>query len=450
MRMSVRDRVLCACDSVCVCAHAFTLAWMPPALYHVQHVCTLQPRGKIQLELLPTFMTREDSSEDIVRRATSAPSLPPPPCFFAANMRGGSHLNGEWVFRNGERPPYTMSRSAWPEMWERPEADGGHYYGMCPQVATGEHVWTPRGCHLRGFVESEQAGCKLLKGRRITVAGDSTSLQLFLSLTMLLHGTITAWANDAERELGRTDRRDPRHIVSFACGGTTRLEFFRNDYLLYSRSDDRLVAKPGTFNPSRPWTDFTSSAHHADLVLLGAGMHFFDLGQRSADLYARVLNHTLASVQRDRRLLHSHQPCTTFFLSPPKPVADCSKFSAPISLDEAVIADSNVFLYGGQYAQLRRYHSVAEWLSAAHGASFLDSFSLGGRRPEATMGASMFRAWRRHPNKTLREVYYTKNLSQIPEAARANLKRHMVQDCVHFCLPGICTVHQTVYLKPCI
>ena len=39
--------------------------------------------------------------------------------------------------------------------------------------------------------------------------------------------------------LRRTARGDPRHIVSFACEGATRLEFFRNDYLLYSQSDDR-------------------------------------------------------------------------------------------------------------------------------------------------------------------------------------------------------------------
>ena len=396
----------------------------------------LQPRGKIKLELLPNFTTI-DSSDNTVRRAPSAQSLPEPPCF-APNVRG-AHLDGEWTFREGERPPYIMSRSVWPELWQLPGSDGGHYYGcrhVLP-VATGEHVWTPRGCRLRGFVESEQAGCRLLRGRRITVVGDSTSLQLFLSLTMVLHGTITAWADDGERELtNRISRKDPRHILSFACGGTTRLEFFRNDYLFYSRSDDRKDAAPGIFNPSRPWTDFTSGAHHADLVLLGVAIHF----DRRPELYARVLNHTLGAVQRDRWLLHGHQPRTTFFMSPPKPVADCTKYEAPISLDEAVISDSNEFLHADQYAQLRRYHSIAEWLSAAHGASFLDSFSIGGRRPEATMGASMFRAMQLDPNLAVRETYHVKNLSgklHIPEAERAKAERHVVQDCVHFCLPGM-------------
>ena len=159
---------------------------------------------------------------------------------------------------------------------------------------------------------------------------------------MMLHGTITGWADHSSstNQLRRTARGDPRHIVSFACEGATRLEFFRNDYLLYSQSDDRRQAKRGTFNPTRPWTDFTFGAHHADVVVLGAGMHFFD-GEEATSLYTRVLNHTLASVQRDRRLLHGHQPRTTFFNSPPKPVADCARYIAPISLDDAVVADSN-------------------------------------------------------------------------------------------------------------
>ena len=396
-----------------------------------------QVPGKMKLELLPTF-TALDRSNMTKRRAPSAPSLPQPPCF-APNVRG-AHLDGEWTFRKGELPPYVMKRSLWPEMWQLPGADGGHYYGCRPLLPdfSGEHVWEPRGCHLRGFSVSKQAGCRLLRGRRITLAGDSTSLQLFLSLTFVLNGTITAWAHKGQQQLDRINREDPRHVVSFACGGTTRLEFFRNDYLLYSRSDERESAEPGSFNPSRPWTDFTSSAHHADLVLLGAGMHF-NGGRSPASLYASVLNHTLASVQRARWLLHGHQPRTTFFMSPPKPVAACKDYNAPISLDEAVISDANSFQFSYQYAQLRRLHSVAEWLSAAHGASFLDSFSIGGRRPEATMGASMFRALQLHPNKAVEEFLFLQNLSgtlHLDEAHRAKVTRRMKDDCVHFCLPG--------------
>ena len=404
-----------------------------------------QAQGKMKLELLPTF-TALDRSDMTKRRAPSAPSLPQPPCF-APNVRG-AHLDGKWTFRKGELPPYVMKRSLWSEMWQSPGADGGHYYGCRPLLPdfSGEHVWEPRGCHLRGFSESKQAGCRLLRGRRITLVGDSTSLQLFLSLTFVLNGTITAWAANGEQQLDRRNRRDPRHIVSFACGGTTRLEFFRNDYLLYSRSDERPSAEPGSFNPSRPWTDFTSSAHHADVVLLGAGMHFHG-GRAPVSLYASVLNHTLASVQRARWLLHGHQPRTTFFVSPPKPVAACTEYNAPISLDEAVISDANSFQFNDQYAQLRRLHSVAEWLSAAHGASFLDSFSIGGRRPEATMGASMFRALQLHPNKAVQEFLYVQNLSgrlHLNEARLAKVTQHMVEDCVHFCLPGSPIMHQTV------
>ena len=264
---------------------------------------------------------------------------------------------------------------------------------------------------------------------------------------MMLHGTITGWADHSSstNQLRRTARGDPRHIVSFACEGATRLEFFRNDYLLYSQSDDRQQAKRGAFNPTRPWTDFTFGAHHADVVVLGAGMHFFD-GEEATSLYTRVLNHTLASVQRDRRLLHGHQPQTTFFNSPPKPVADCARYIAPISLDDAVVADSNAHQYREQYAQLRQHHSIAEWMSAAHEVSFLDSFSLGGRRPEATMGSSMFRAWQLDPIRTMKAAFHGQELGQVPQKKRAQVEENLGKDCVHFCLPGPTDTYARLFL----
>ena len=86
-------------------------------------------------------------------------ALPLPAC----GVRGAHLDGGMWVFREGEAPPYNMSRSAWPEIWQRP--GNTHYYGLCRELlpaTTGEHVWTPRGCRLRGFEESAQAGCRLV------------------------------------------------------------------------------------------------------------------------------------------------------------------------------------------------------------------------------------------------------------------------------------------------
>ena len=50
-------------------------------------------------------------------------ALPLPAC----GVRG-AHLDGEWVFREGKAPPYNMSRSTWPEIWQRP--GNTHYYGL--------------------------------------------------------------------------------------------------------------------------------------------------------------------------------------------------------------------------------------------------------------------------------------------------------------------------------
>ena len=63
------------------------------------------------------------------------------------------------------------------------------------------------------------------------------------------------------------------------------------------------------------------------------------------------------------------------------------------------------------------------------------------------MGASMFRALQLHPNKAVQEFLYLQNLSgrlHLNEARLAKVTQHMVEDCVHFCLPGSPIMHQTV------
>ena len=238
------------------------------------------------LALLPNFTSLEPPAATWRPPPPAAPSPAPAPCF-APNVRG-AHLDGEWVFEAGSEPPYEMSRSRWPSMWQRSNM---HYYGLCREVLPrlgGDYVWRAHGCQLRSFGESTEDACKLLRGRRIAVAGDSTVLQFFQSLTFVLNGNITAWSMGGNRPLGQIDREDPRRIVSFACGGSVRIDFYRNDYLLYSRTDERDSAKGGSFNPSRPFTDFTSGMHHADLAVLGAGMHYFD-NRASAALFTRVL-----------------------------------------------------------------------------------------------------------------------------------------------------------------
>ena len=376
------------------------------------------------LALLPNFTTPDAGRRP---RPPSPPAPAQSPCF-APNVRG-AYLEGEWRFQAGSQPPYQISRSFWP-LWQKSNV---HYYGLCREVLpspSGEYVWQTRGCQLRSLSESVERSCELLRGRRIAISGDSTVLQFFQSLTFVLNGSVAAWSNGGNRPLGLTDRDDPRRIVSFLCGGSVRLDFFRNDYMLYSRTDDRASAKAGAFQTTRPFTDFTAGMHHADLIVLGAGMHYFD-NKASAGLYTRVMNYTLASVQRHRHLLHGHQRRTTFVLSPPKPTTNCFNYERPINLGEALEADLNEGKFMHQYQELRRYHEIAAWAAASNEASFIDSFSLGARRPDAAM-ASVARGYELDPNLTLKRAFPLKSVYTSKDVKSVSSK----DDCVHFCLPG--------------
>eukprot|EP00966_Prymnesium_polylepis_P284452 6571414-Prymnesium_polylepis.1 len=191
------------------------------------------------------------------------------------------------------------------------------------------------------------------------MVGDSTVLQFFLSLTALLNGTVTAWASAADKPLGRRVDRSMSllngRIVSFACGGATRIDFFRNDYLLYSRDDERESAAHGVFNPTRPFTDFTTSAHHTDVVILGGGMHYTKVAH-----FARVLNHTIASLRaaRVQRTPHPHSARTIFLLPPHKPVVSCARHEAPLSMGDAVEADLAEGKFVQQYSDLHKYREL--------------------------------------------------------------------------------------------
>ena len=208
---------------------------------------------------------------------------------------------------------------------------------------------------------------------------------------------------------------------------------YRNDYLLYSRTDDRNSARPDAFNPTRPFSDFTTGAHNADLVIVGTGVHYAD-GRQSASLFARSLNHTVTLLQRDRWLLHGHRPETLFVLSPPKPVVGCGKYTVPLStLSESIESDFNEGAHTRQYAEMRRYHQISAWTAAAHSASFLDTMSLAARRPDATIAASMARAFRWDANETTRRVFAGTVWREVDASAAAVVPGN---DCVHFCLPG--------------
>ena len=143
------------------------------------------------------------------------------------------------------------------------------------------------------------------------------------------------------------------------------------------------------------------------------------------------MNYTLSSIQRHRQRLRGHQPRTTFFLSPPKPTASCGIYQQPLTLGEALQADLNDGKFMHQYMELRRYHEISAWAAAANEASFIDSFSLGARRPDATM-ASVHRAYALDPNRTLQRAFPMKHVYSAKDIkAMSN-----TDDCVHFCLPG--------------
>lgn len=140
------------------------------------------------------------------------------------------HTVGRWVQRDAPAP-YRLNYSLWATMGlSGPPASSSQHYGLCDdrmaKLGQGPrhlYEWEATGCDLPRFDAAR--ACKVLAGRQVVIAGDSTAGQLFLSLVLLLGGSF-----------GRNSRHTSviSDITASACGDTTRINFVRNDLLLFS------------------------------------------------------------------------------------------------------------------------------------------------------------------------------------------------------------------------
>ena len=342
------------------------------------------------------------------------------PCF---ELPGAPHTEGEWVDA-GLGAPYRLRASLWQSIGSRVGAEAPQHYGRCDDVARSprrHYRWEARSCALRPF--DAEAVCSRLAGRQVVVVGDSTVLQTFLSLVLLLGGV---FGKDVKHGMVICD------LTAAACAGRVRLVFVRNDLLLWSTlstGDFDRVRRCDGFSILHPFVQRAS--RDADLLVLGVGHHFprsLMLAEKNARasrkpaetarrariaFFSRNLNHTLSSVLARRAAWGRLDPSSVVLLGSTTPVRSCARYRRPLSLADAVAAHAA----GGdepepptanelRWQHYPRYNLVASWAAAATGVSFLDVAAPSARRPDAVMGPF----W---PAGSSRQ-----------------------RDCVHSCMPG--------------
>lgn len=271
---------------------------------------------------------------------------------FDAGATSTWHTDGTWVSRTAR--PYSQRETA--PAFSRlgiklaPEAN----YFRCDRKA-GRPVfqWVPRGCALR-LMERGDA-CSTFRGKQIVIVGDSTASQLFLSLTLQLGGTF----GRNSRPISGIDE-----ATSSGCNDTVRMNFVRNDFVLWSNSKGD-VDTARRYNPSLKLHAFTNRASRdADLVLIGAGHHFPNIiskikdahGLRTAPetkaFYFRNLNHTLTSLLAARRRW-GHAAASVVVVGQAVPVPACDRFVAPIGLSDALLSHESTSFYS--YVGMQRF-----------------------------------------------------------------------------------------------
>ena len=153
-----------------------------------------------------------------------------PACF--ANCRSCNlHTVGRWVPRASQAAPYRLNHSLWASLGlSGPPPTSAQHYGLCDdhiaKIGKGPrslYEWEAEACELPLFDAAR--ACSLLEGKQLVVAGDSLAGQLFLSLVLLLGG-----------RFGRNSRHTSAisDITASACADTVRVNFVRNDLLLWS------------------------------------------------------------------------------------------------------------------------------------------------------------------------------------------------------------------------
>lgn len=263
-------------------------------------------------------------------------------------------------------------------------------------------AWKPSQCELQDY--ARESACPLFSGKQILVVGDSTAGQLFYSLVIQLRGT---FGMNARRVSGLDE------ATASACNGTVRLAFSRNDLLILNPRDHHFfkMTEPGL--KLHPFAE--RAARDADVLFMSVGHHFPSFNVLLEKRYGAEmppnaffhlnLNHTLSELL-SARTHWGHHPASLILVSSVIPVPACRKYSAPLTLQQALYAQSAAI--APEFVGLRLFwdgvlkqNVITQWMAMELGMSFIDISPLSLQRPDGQMAR-----------------YSPKN------------------DCLHSCLPG--------------
>ena len=349
---------------------------------------------------------------------------------------------GRWVPRSSP-PPYRLNHSLWATMGlSGPPASSSQHYGLCDDrtaklspTPRPLYEWDAEKCELPKFDRGRM--CRLLRGKQVVVAGDSTAGQLFLSLVLLLGGSF-----------GRNSRHTSAisDITASVCGDTCRMNFIRNDLLLWSTHRSE-------FNRARECDKLLKAdafvqrvVRDAHLLVLATGHHFpasieaasnggsglaaaavaGTAGAGAAAGEAKVmgffgnsLNHTLAHLMA-ARASYGHRPASVTLVGASIPTPSCSRFSEPLTAAGWLAADATLSSgskYSPRWRQMPRLNNQLQWLAQAFGTGFVDIAAPSSRWPSGMMAG------------------FTRGAGGVDE------------DCLHSCLPGPVDTYSQLVLE---
>ena len=368
-------------------------------------------------------------AQHAARSSSSMPAAAPRQNCFASCKTCNFQSVGRWM-PSKEPPPYRLNHSLWASMGlSGPPSSSSQHYGLCDDHAARSskgpralYEWETENCELPRFDRAR--ACSLLRGKQIVVAGDSTAGQLFLSLVLLLGGSF-----------GRNSRHTSAisDITASACADTCRLNFIRNDLLLWSthrsefnraRECDKLLKADGFVQ---------RVVRDAHLLVLATGHHFPASIESAASggggqshggqarehggsgdsggaisFFSSSLNHTLTNLM-STRASWGHAPASVALVGATIPVPMCSRFSAPLTTAGWLAADAHLSAgskYSPRWRQMPRLNTQLQWLAQAFGASYVDVAAPSSRWPSGMMAG------------------FTRGAGNVDE------------DCLHSCLPG--------------
>jgi hypothetical protein len=391
-----------------------------------------------------------------------APGAPCPRC--------ASYADGRWLPTSREAA-YRLEHTLWRQMnVMRMPGNSNHHWGLCEDIAYGpsgpafaygptrlerrtrnvarrRYEWMPRRCSLARF--DRRKACRALHGQQVLVAGDSATAQFFLSLALQLGGPAALGKN---RRGGSAVLKD---VTASACEDAVRLNFVRNDLLLWTSQVAELRELGKQCTSGRALLQpFANRVRDADLLILGTGHHYphvppHDGEESRGSVFVQSLNHSLAQVLAVRGAA-GHAPDSVVLLGSPFPVAGCSRFSAPITPTQALTTNSSLNKWSGHWQQTAGFSQLAQLVAAEKGVHFVDVAPLSIQRPDDTLAR-----WCRLSGLDCynREAQQRKELQQRKEARRTGRRDaaapparasapivvdadYREEDCLHTCLPG--------------